>query len=1168
MGSSSLRTVTIFGPPSSLVKFQKFKGVAHINTIRLPIYAPYHAPHLYSLHDIFSIWNTEPISQWFPPLKGSYILSRTSGEFFQARNLQMVLQNALNDIFLRPMQWDPVVDALASAIVSTKVIGAQIIPISTSAASSLQSALKLKKDIDLNIVSPSLDLSSCLPPHLFDQPCRAPATTRVYSRSKIAIVGMSGRFPGAKDVEAFWDVLYQGLDVHKVVPSLRWDEGTHVDVSGKRKNTSATPYGCWLDEPGLFDARFFGMSPREAIQTDPAQRLALMTVYEALEQAGIVPDATPSTQRDRVGVCYGVTSNDWMETNSAQDIDTYFIPGGNRAFIPGRINYYFKFSGPSYSIDTACSSSLAAIHIACNMLWQNDADTVIAGGTNVLTNPDFTSGLDKGHFLSRTGNCKTFDDDADGYCRGEGVATAVLKRLEDALADNDPIQGVILNVGTNHSAESDSITRPNVEAQKSLFRKVLGGLNATDVSYAEMHGTGTQIGDTTEMLSVLESFAPNQGYRQRAESQPLFIGSVKANVGHGEAAAGITSLIKVLLMMQYNTIPPHCGIKTRINHKFPNDLPARHVQIADKPVRWERFPHHRSPRRALINNFSAAGGNTALLLEDSPERDHEKMSDPRSTHVIAISAKNASSLQANAQRLLSFLRVPRAEPLCLSSLSYTTTARRTHHLHRIAVTGSTITEIATRISHAIEVGTGKNRPIPKSNIAFAFTGQGAHYLGMGKALYDNISSFRADIHRYDVLACRQGFSSIVPIISNNMGQAITHAPLVVQLATTCLQMALVKLWASWGIVPHCVIGHSLGHYAALNAAGVLSEAEAIFLVGIRVQQLQQKCVPETHSMLAVRASISTVAPFIEGTTIEAACINGPEDTVLGGIRKEIEELHSQLASQGIKSVVLKIPYAFHSSQVDHVLDYFETAAQGVTFHKPSIPVICPLNRQVIREHGVFGPKHLVQHYRRRVDMVGALEAATANGLITDHTIFIEIGHHPIVIGMLKATLRTKCVAFPSLGRNLDTWKAQTDALSGLYAAGVDIRWLNYHREFASQQRVLPLPNYNWDLKDYWMKYVNDWSLRKGDPFPTYSNNLPSILSSTIHSIINENIGEEAGSITVQSNLSRPDVHSIVQGHKVNGIPLCTPVSINLKREICAPFISGNPAYRVIVVCLR
>ena len=252
-----------------------------------------------------------------------------------------------------------------------------------------------------------------------------------------------------------------------MVPPLHWDEKTHVDPTGKGKNTSATPFGCWLDRSELFDAKFFNISPREAPQIDPAQRLALLTAYEAIEEAGIVPGATPSTQKDRVGVFYGVTSNDWMETNSAQNIDTYFIPGGNRAFIPGRINYFFRFSGPSYSVDTACSSSLAAIHVACKALWRGEIDTAIAGGTNVLTNPDFTAGLDRGHFLSCTGNCKTFDDDADGYCQGEGVTTVILKRPEDALSDKDPIQAVILGGYTNHSAEAELITHPLWELKRT-----------------------------------------------------------------------------------------------------------------------------------------------------------------------------------------------------------------------------------------------------------------------------------------------------------------------------------------------------------------------------------------------------------------------------------------------------------------------------------------------------------------------------------------------------------------------------------------------------------------------------------------------------------------------------------------------------------------------------
>lgn len=389
------------------------------------------------------------------------------------------MADAVEQILLHPIKWNALLGSLQNCIQRKNPDSFTVVPIGTTADQLIFTALRQTQFASLLDPVPRKatlpkDLSSASP-----------------QKPKLAIVGMSGRFPGAKDNETFWDVLYQGLDMHKPVPDFHWNAKTHVDPTGSSKNTSATPFGCWLEDPAAFDARFFNISPREAPQIDPAQRIALMTAYEAIEQAGIVADATPSTRRDRVGVFYGVTSNDWMETNSSQNIDTYFIPGGNRAFIPGRINYFFKFSGPSYAVDTACSSSLAGIHLACNSLWRGDIDTAIAGGTNVLTNPDFTAGLDRGHFLSRTGNCKTFDDGADGYCRGEGVGTVILKRLDDALADHDPILGVILGAYTNHSAESESITRPHVGAQRAIFRKILNqsGVDPYSVSYVEMHGT-------------------------------------------------------------------------------------------------------------------------------------------------------------------------------------------------------------------------------------------------------------------------------------------------------------------------------------------------------------------------------------------------------------------------------------------------------------------------------------------------------------------------------------------------------------------------------------------------------------------------------------------------------------------------------------------------------
>lgn len=381
-----------------------------------------------------------------------------------------MLDSAIHDVLTRPVVIEKAIDHLGAAFKANPPSEVLVVPIGTDASGTVQrrlnSALASRMPVGVHSATPLGSSHTC----------------GAMGRSKIAVIGMSGRFPGASSPEALWDLLQNKVDMCREVPDLRWDAKTHVDPSGKQKNTSKVRWGCWLDDPDLFDSTFFAISPREAPQVDPAQRLALMTAYEAIEHAGIVPGRTPSTREDRVGVFYGVTSNDWCESNSGQDIDAYYIPGANRAFIPGRINYVFKFSGPSFAVDTACSSSLSAIHIACNSLWQGDIDMAIAGGTNVLTNPDMTTGLDKGHFLSTTGNCKTFDESADGYCRGEGVATVILKRLEDALEDGDPIRGIIGSVFTNHSAEAESITRPHVGAQREVLERVLNdsGTNALE----------------------------------------------------------------------------------------------------------------------------------------------------------------------------------------------------------------------------------------------------------------------------------------------------------------------------------------------------------------------------------------------------------------------------------------------------------------------------------------------------------------------------------------------------------------------------------------------------------------------------------------------------------------------------------------------------------------
>lgn len=350
--------------------------------LKTRIYTPFHAPHLYDESDIEEI--LQNVCADHTNTQFNQIAVQTSGGLMSPgigaqTTLTSLLRVALREILLQPLRLDTILEGLAEEISHSGAAKCGIIPVATPTGQAFLTAVQ-KAGVRDAVVDNSMNRLSVPEVSIVSD-------SGHLGNSKLAIVGYSGRYPDANSNEAFWRLLEEGRDVASITPKQRWDVTTHVDPTLKKKNTSGTPYGCWLTDPGMFDAKFFGMSPREAPQVDPAQRLSLMTAYEAMENAGIVPDATPSTQRDRVGVFVGSTSNDWGETNSSQDVDTYYIPGSCRAFIPGRQNYFYKFSGPSYSVDTACSSSLAAMHLACNALWRGDIDTAISGGTNVMTNP-------------------------------------------------------------------------------------------------------------------------------------------------------------------------------------------------------------------------------------------------------------------------------------------------------------------------------------------------------------------------------------------------------------------------------------------------------------------------------------------------------------------------------------------------------------------------------------------------------------------------------------------------------------------------------------------------------------------------------------------------------------------------------------------------------------
>lgn len=1122
----------------------------------LPVAGFWHAPHLYGIDQVSEILNTrlDALDEIAQPHRA--VLSPSTGEFTQASSSRFLFTQAIDDILRRQVRWDTLQQSITEYINSRSV--------------AINGAVSFEVKPDANALFPTLqtEIERTLETRDLSSWCSADAASKPQGRainSNIAIVGMSGRFPGASDHEMLWKLLEQGRDVHKKVPKDRFDVETHVDPSGKKVNASHTPYGCFIEEPGLFDPRFFNMSPREATETDPMHRLALVTAYEALEQSGFVLNSTASTQQDRVGTFYGQTCDDWREVNAAQKIATYFIPGGVRAFAPGRISYYFGFRGPSYSVDTACSSSLAAIQIACTSLRTGECDTAVAGGVNILTAPDIFAGLSKGQFLSPTGSCKTWDSKADGYCRADGVGTIILKREEDAISDKDNILGVILATATNHSADAISITHPHAGNQSYLYESVLhtAGVDPLDVSYVEMHGTGTQAGDVTEIKSVTDVFAPESGSRGRHRDQTLHIGAVKSNIGHGEAAAGITALIKVLMMLQKNAIPPHVGIKTTLNPAFPN-LESRNVRIPFQKTKWPRIGE--KPRIAFLNNFSAAGGNTAMVLRDPPQRALPSQVDPRSMLPFVVSSKSLSSLQSNIQQLISYTQGASEESL--ASLSYTLTSRRIHHNYRVGVVASDLDTLRSSLNK--EAAKGDFTPISSkaSAVAFVFTGQGAFYGSLGRDLFELSTVFRSEIMHLNELAMTQDLPSFLPAIEGSVDQEHQLSNLVIQLASVSVQIALVKLWQSWGIKPSVVLGHSLGEYPALYAAGVLSKHDVIHLVGRRAKLLQEKCTAGTHCMLAVKASVAKIRKAANGLSFEVACLNSPSDTVLCGSVEEIDRISQLLTRAGHKCLVMDLQYAFHSAQIEPVLEDFESIASGATFSKPRIPVISPLLKDTIEAEGVFDPTYLSRQAREPVDFAEAVRTATERGTLNPKTVFIEIGPHPICSNMIKASLEHNPLTVASLHKAESPWMTLSKSLCSLHCTGLEIDWREFHGDFTPCHELLNLPVYKFDNKNYWIDYVNDWCLHKTesrDARPVEPlKEISKLSTSSVHRVVSQEFDGDRGNVVIQSDLSDPALRAAILGHLVNGAGLCPSVNSALSNpsvrrslingSCCSPFM--------------
>ncbi|EHK97626.1 putative Conidial yellow pigment biosynthesis polyketide synthase [Glarea lozoyensis 74030] len=985
-------------------------------------------------------------------------------------------------------------------------------------------------------------------------PCPMPWGDDVSSISPdaIAVVGMSGRFPDSDTLDELWRLLESGTTTHQEIPSSRFNIDDFYDPSRETHNALLTRFGCFLKNPGDFDHRLFNISPREALQMDPVQRILLMTTYEALEMAGYSPSSAKGQQSPpRIATYFGQTVDDWKTINEQQGIDTHYLPGVNRSFAPGRLAHYFQWAGGFYSIDTGCSSSATGLCLARDALASGQCDAAVVGGGTLLNAPEWFAGLSQGGFLSPTGACKTYSDSADGYCRGEGVGVVILKRLSDAVRSKDNVLAVLAGAARNCNAGAGSITYPGEKAQETLYRKVLrqAGIRPHDVGYVEMHGTGTQAGDKVETAAVQKVFARPTPLEPR-RAQALIIGAVKANLGHSEAAAGIISMIKAVLVLQRNMIPPQPNQPLSLNPHVKPILDSGDVQLASGQA-WKR--NGTTPRYLVTNNFDASGGNISFVVHDTPSFALPPPSTPdeRAHHVVVTSGRTLSAHDANKSRLRKYLlQHPETQ---LADLAYTTTARRMHQVHRAAYVTSSTADLLKQL----EKPTLELAPEQAKSVVFAFTGQGAQHMGMGGMLYRTSATFKRLLDSYQNLCDAQGlecqFIDAIRETEQSITVDATTAGVILQVATVALEISLTKYWQSLGIQPTLLIGHSLGEYAALCIAGVLSVGDALALVYERATLIAKHCSPSDSTMLAVSLPASTVQWRLRDSAAtagcEISCYNGPSSTVVGGSVPAIEALESYLNSEGHSTATrLRVQYAFHTRQMDPMLDDLEKCASQVKFHPPTLPVASTLLGRIVKpgEDGVFSANYLRRHTREPVAFVEAIRACEREGLIDNQSLVLECGPHSVCIGLMASSLQeAKPSSYPSLRRRRDDWESISQCLAAAHRAQLSVSWADFHRDHFDHLRLISdLPTYAFDLKSFWFSYDTKRAPNKTPNViqSASQSGVTRLSSASLNSV--RQIRKEGSHIlaTFAADLSDPHLARAIGGHVVDGVAIC-PASV-------------------------
>ncbi|UCH95826.1 MAG: aminotransferase class III-fold pyridoxal phosphate-dependent enzyme, partial [Candidatus Aminicenantes bacterium] len=883
----------------------------------------------------------------------------------------------------------------------------------------------------------------------------------------IAIIGMACRFPGgANDLQSFWDLLKNGKDTVTGIPRERWD-GDALYGEEITPGKSITKQGNFISGVDIttFDAGFFKISPKEARSLDPQQRLLLEVTVEALENAAI---PLLSTRDKQVGVFIGMCMDDYKKAHlyseDLSSIDPYSGTGSMSCAAAGRISYFLGTRGPSISVDTACSSSLTSLHFAVQSLRNRECEMALVGGVNCLVSPHQFVHFSQLNVLSKDGTCKTFDEKADGFGRGEGCGVVVLKRLTEARKDNDNILAIIKGSAVNQDGASAGFTAPNGIAQQEVIYKALENSDVSpgSVDYIETHGAGTPLGDPIEIGAIREVYG-----KTRTMDNPVLVGSVKTNIGHLEGAAGTAGLIKTVLSLQHQTIPPHLHVST------PNPLiDWEHipVKITTGLTPWQR---NETPRKAGISGFGFTGTNAHVIIEEAAKMAEPSPGMRRPVHMLNLSAKSEKALAELAglyRGYLSQSSLPGLDDIC-----YTASIGRSHFNCRFSGLGKSPGEINQKLAaflsnplQSIYANT-RNQELDK-RIVFLFTGQGSQYVGMAKELVETEPVFKAELERCDRLFYKHIKASIVELLystgstDEKVSEAIHAQPIIFS-----IEYALSKLWQSWRVEPALVMGHSIGEYAAACTAGVLTLEDAVKLVALRGKLMQS--AKEQGQMVGILTSEENVKSFIHPyNDVSIAAVNAPENVTISGSKASVQKVIQKVKQAKIFIEPLNISHAFHSVLMESYAERFGHEIDGVVFSPPRLPIISTITGRKAGKQ-LCDPDYWTRHFCRTVRFYDSMKLARENG----YQIYIEIGGTAALAGLASQCFpiendQAHALFLPSLRKGKNACEQLLTSLSQLYLQGIDIDWDQFYQPCPGKK--VALPTYPFQRERYWHEGLN------------------------------------------------------------------------------------------------